>query len=120
MNRTLKFRGKVDGQWWYSTPDDESWAQFWAIADRETVGQFTGALDKHRKEIYKGDILEAKEYWGEQDYAEVVWNEQQLQWYLTRNGEPREPLRSPFADGSMAFEIVGNVYENPEMVRSKS
>lgn len=56
----IKFRGKVDGQWWYATlesnGDAGNFEQLLAIADRSTIGQFTTRLDKDGKEIYVGDI----------------------------------------------------------------
>ena len=80
--------------------------------------QYTGRTDANSKKIFDGDLLEAKDYWGEGDYAEVVWNEAQLQWYLTRNRSLHTPLRTPFADEHVPFAIVGNIYENPDMLNN--
>ena len=87
----------------------------WTFDDLIFV-QFTGLKDKAGRQIYEGDILEAKEYWGEQDYATVVWSEEELQWYLGFHNTFREPLRTPFADGSFVFEIIGNIYQNPGLI----
>lgn len=80
--------------------------------------EYTGAKDRNQRKIFDGDILEAKEYWGERDYATVVWNDQQLQWYLIRNGSLYEPLRTPFASGHFAFVVVGNTHENPDLLNN--
>jgi len=91
--------------------------------------QFTGLLDKNGKEICEGDIVE----W-------VTWNE-----YFSKDGEPMEPFRRKmivvfrngafqmkeklpipltpnywdiFYDGDI--EIIGNVYENPELLEEEN
>lgn len=64
-----------------------------------TVMQYTGLKDKNGKEIYEGDILIDENAHS----MEVVWNSARCRF---------DPV--PFC--WHVFEIIGNIYENPELL----
>ncbi|RAL57344.1 hypothetical protein BSK20_03655 [SR1 bacterium human oral taxon HOT-345] len=69
--------------------------------------QFTGLLDKNGKEIYEGDIVKIEDqFWG-------VYRDESYLEYFIMNGESNEPMYS-YAH----YEVVGNIYENPELVNA--
>ena len=136
MNRTIKFRGKrIDnGEWVYGSLaethgklfigiptdlDNPVYMMDWHEVDSNTVGQFTGLLDKNGKEIYEGDILML----GSSDagICEVKWNESQLafciRFYYERNLGTR-PLGAWARDGKN-IAILGNIHDNPELLNEK-
>lgn len=121
MNREILFRAwtvleikKVEGA--YSPfPADERYCY---ITDKdsgqqklcyaETVGQFTGLVDKNGNKIFEGDII-AKGF----DRYEVRWNAEQMRWGTYLNDYELAgftKFSEPF------FEIIGNIYENKELL----
>lgn len=134
--RKIIFRGKrIDnGEWVYGSLaethgklfigiptdlDNPVYMMDWHEVDSNTVGQFTGLLDKNGKEIYEGDILML----GSSDagICEVKWNESQLafciRFYYERNLGTR-PLGAWARDGK-SIAILGNIHDNPELLNEK-
>jgi uncharacterized phage protein (TIGR01671 family) len=71
--------------------------------------QYTGLKDKNDKEIYEGDILCFISTIGEKHIHAVIWSKFNGSWHL-------KPITSiPVSAWSDYFEVIGNIYENPEL-----
>lgn len=126
MNRPIKFRAwdgermlRMNQQ--YGREDqkqicDDSWTRFWEALYRLqedktiTLMQFTGLTDKNGKEIYEGDILKQPYIW--EPNLVVEWQDE------LGDAGATYGCGWPIADGKYA-EIIGNIYENPELLTGK-
>ena len=126
MKREIKFRGqRVDnGEWVYGDhhhraggiqciirmePDDNGKAVYIVHqVDPDTVGQFTGLLDKNGKEIYFDDIVRNK--YG--DIGCVIWFSD---WSLRVDWGGGD---IHFIDPEWGLEVIGNIHDNPELLNT--
>ena len=65
--------------------------------------QFTGLTDKNGKEAFEGDIT---------DEGVIIWHNEYLGFFVKDEQGKHTPLYAiPF------FEVIGNIYENPELLK---
>lgn len=119
MNREIKFRGKsirtrnwlygdlmhdnIGGRYVYPIESENLYKKNKVFP--YTIGQCTLLKDKHGVEIYEGDILYDKE--GAQ-YGIVKWNT--LSFELG--------VRHMDCYDNIVCEVVGNIYDNPELAET--
>ena len=115
MSRTLKFRAwdgmrMTTGQFQFNNTTGE----MEALPD-VIIMQFTGLLDKNSKEIYERDIVKISDEGGEERC--VIRNFIEDTFFLKNRMRDAE-LGKSHPLGREQFEIIGNIYENSELLKS--
>ena len=87
---------------------------FYLEDENATIMQSTGLVDKNGKEIFEGDIVKmSKDVYSEPTYYEVVRH---------RGGAYRLESKQHGCELWLRHtdcEVVGNIYENPELLEDK-
>ena len=125
--RIVKFRGKrVDnGEWVYGSLIEDKYivgividweehyfnTEYWWRVIPETVGQFTGLLDKNGKEIYEGDIVREHA----NDYTPIYQNGIYMAYNVDKINDPYVSTQFNVIWRNDC-EVIGNIHDNPELM----
>jgi uncharacterized phage protein (TIGR01671 family) len=88
----------------------------WRLFDEIKLMRFIGKTDKNGKEIYEGDIVQIKHFYKNREHTgKVVYclNRFEVEdFYFPHYDDPS----NAFESGMGIVEVVGNIYENPELL----
>nr|DAQ54079.1 MAG TPA: YopX protein [Caudoviricetes sp.] len=92
---------------------------FYLEDENATIMQSTGLKDKNGREIFEGDILACKTD-DEVINLNIFWDEEHaLFMFESKKYNEQEPLAELVEDNTYPFEIIGNIYENRELLEDK-
>lgn len=150
MNREILFRAKSSQSWCYGyvhkdyeSPMPNKWRLTTAYGDvkvinSDTIGEWTGLLDKNNVMIFEGDIITFEDvcceggsgYEYPDEWAVEAMNRAEI---IIRNGcvcfgkklfetSAYEDIQSYYPNLNEWFaecaEVIGNIHDNPELVKA--
>jgi len=97
----------------------DEWSDY-EVGDDIILQQYSGLKDKNGKEVYEGDIVEYKEFGESKSKKGVVVFETGAFGLETINGSFDGSFDYGIEELSWeGFEVIGNIYENPELLNNK-
>lgn len=128
--RDIKFRGKRtdNGEWVYGVPTKDGRGEMVMVenifeceeyncrganclyVDENTVGQYTGLKDKNVTKIFEGDIV--KGFWRGKICIYQIDYYNGLTSFIGR----ASMKITTFGYDSEKIEVIGNIYDNPELL----
>lgn len=143
MKREILFRAKCSGVWRYGSyvyfdkkPIHDCYnakyrdfivvngvygENHYPITELSSLGQYTGLKDKDGKKIFEGDILEyigkRKDNMNKVYRRKVVFHEGMFA-LLSKELQAYSALKHHcMEDGRFAWSVIGNIHDNPELIK---
>lgn len=85
--------------------------------ERETVGEYTGLTDKNGRKIFEGDIIEITDTFNKIISGVVYWCDGAF-WADCSQPDGDDGFYSLCHLGD-CIEVIGNIYDNPELLEVK-
>lgn len=123
--REYLFRGKFGNEWKYGflsiepkslvikEPYKNESSNVWHI-DADTVGQYTGMKDKNGKRIFEGDIIDFSDRSDSDGYGVVKYDANETEFGIEYDNIYESLGKHYYPED---IEVVGNIYDNPNLVR---
>lgn len=115
--REILFRGKSKGinrgEWIYGSFVEDTnlnaccirdKSLVYELVDRETVGQYTGLIDKNANKIFVGKFIDQNN------------DDEYLGFYIEFDSFRTTITQLEMKEAKDRFEIIGNIYDNPELL----
>lgn len=131
--REIKFRAWYENKMIQSSGTVNSYSRekfFSCLDDSAIIMQYTGLKDKNSREIYEGDIVRLNYpeplvgtavFRHDEDFVDGEWGMKWMGWVIEdgkKAGKDLMPNANHFSCESNR-EVIGNIYENPELIEKK-
>lgn len=84
--------------------------------DPGTLCQYTGLTDKNGKRIWENDIVEERHRGVITMRYHVLWDFKETSWMFETKSSARYGI---YAINQRKFEVVGNIFDNPDLLEVK-
>lgn len=81
------------------------------------IMQFTGLKDKNSKEIYEGDVLKVPDWYDLPENTSMTYNNQEVSFADCSFSLGGTSMHEDYEYISEECEVIGNIYENPELLK---
>ncbi len=124
--REIKFRAwdtwrkrmgyrELEGSVWKYNNGDDYFTMSSNSKHMYKIMQYTGLKDKNNKEIYEGDILYGRDEEADEEiFEEVIWDDDKAKFMASWKDYKIDLFLINKKD-----KIIGNAYENPELLENK-
>ena len=109
-NRALIINGIIEANDEYVSLEE------WCDIDMKTIGQSTGLKDKNGTEIFEGDALKNNDY----PNQTFICKHSRLQASFQVESLKGLLTLSLWKDEERDWQVLGNIYENPELVEDNA